>query len=69
MVIVARAPCSIPTVVGVTELPIIHPDDVEMIVDAHQGRVFINPPRRLRSRYKEIQKKKNRLPRFCADTN
>lgn len=58
MVIVARA-LGIPTVVGVTELPINTLDDVEMIVDAHQGRVFINPPRRLRSRYKEIQKKKN----------
>ncbi len=55
MVIVARA-LGIPTVVGVTELPINTLDDVEMIVDAHQGRVFINPPRRLRSRYKEIQK-------------
>ena len=55
MVIVARA-LGIPTVVGVTELPINTLDDVEMIVDAHQGRVFINPPRRLRTRYKEIQK-------------
>ncbi len=55
MVIVARA-LAIPTVVGVTELPINTLDDVEMIVDAHQGRVFINPPRRLRTRYKEIQK-------------
>ncbi|WP_163122414.1 phosphoenolpyruvate--protein phosphotransferase [Acinetobacter portensis] len=55
MVIVARA-LGIPTVVGVTELPINTLDDVEMIVDAHQGRVFTNPPRRLRSRYKEIQK-------------
>ncbi|TQR68171.1 phosphoenolpyruvate--protein phosphotransferase [Acinetobacter sp. RF14B] len=55
MVIVARA-LGIPTVVGVTELPISSIDDVEMIVDAHQGRVFINPPRRLRTRYKEIQK-------------
>jgi len=55
MVIVARA-LGIPTVVGVTELPINALDDVEMIVDAHQGRVFTNPPRRLRTRYKKIQK-------------
>jgi phosphotransferase system, enzyme I, PtsP len=55
MVIVARA-LGIPTVVGVTELPINTLDDVEMIVDAHQGRVFTNPPRRLRTRYKDIQK-------------
>src|SRR5574344_51329 len=60
MVIVARA-LGIPTVVGVTELPINTLDDVEMIVDAHQGRVFINPPRRLRSRYKEIQKEEEQI--------
>lgn len=55
MVIVARA-LGIPTVVGVTELPINTLDDVEMIVDAYQGKITINPPRRLRQRYKEIQK-------------
>ena len=37
MVIVARA-LGIPTVVGVTELPITTLDDIEMIVDAYQGR-------------------------------
>ncbi len=51
----------IPTVVGVTELPINTLDDVEMIVDAHQGRVFINPPRRMRTRYKEIQKEEEQI--------
>lgn len=55
MVIVARA-LGIPTVVGVTELPITALDDAEMIVDAHQGRIFVHPIRRLRQRYKEIQK-------------
>jgi phosphotransferase system enzyme I (PtsP) len=55
MVIVARA-LGIPTVVGVTELPITSLDDAEMIVDAHQGRIFVHPIRRLRQRYKEIQK-------------
>ncbi|OTG85613.1 phosphoenolpyruvate--protein phosphotransferase [Acinetobacter sp. ANC 4558] len=60
MVIVSRA-LGIPTVVGVTELPINTLDDVEMIVDAHQGRVFINPPRRLRARYKEIQKEEEQI--------
>ena len=55
MVIVARA-LGIPTVVGVTELPITALDDVEMIVDAHQGRIFVHPVRQLRQRYKEIQK-------------
>lgn len=60
MVIVARA-LGIPTVVGVTELPINTLDDVEMIVDAYQGRVFIHPPRRLRQRYKEIQKEEEQI--------
>ena len=60
MVIVARA-LGIPTVVGVTELPINTLDDIEMIVDAYQGRVFINPPRRLRQRYKEVQKEEEQI--------
>ena len=60
MVIVARA-LGIPTVVGVTELPITTLDDIEMIVDAYQGRVFINPPRRLRQRYKEVQKEEEQV--------
>jgi phosphotransferase system enzyme I (PtsP) len=32
-----------------------------MIVDAYQGRVFVNPPRRLRQRYKEIQKEDEQI--------
>jgi len=60
MVIVARA-LGIPTVVGVTELPVNTLDDVEMIVDAYQGRVFINPPRRLRQRYKDVQKEEEQI--------
>ncbi|EPF70196.1 phosphoenolpyruvate--protein phosphotransferase [Acinetobacter rudis] len=60
MVIVARA-LGIPTVVGVTELPINTLDDVELIVDAYQGRVFVNPPRRLRQRYKDIQKEEEQI--------
>lgn len=60
MVIVARA-LGIPTVVGVTELPINTLDDVEMIVDAYQGRITIHPPRRLRQRYKEIQKEEEQI--------
>lgn len=58
MVIVARA-LGIPTVVGVTELPVNTLDDVEMIIDAYQGKVIVNPPRRLRQRYKEIQKEED----------
>lgn len=60
MVIVARA-LGIPTVVGVTELPINTLDDMEMIVDAYQGRIFVNPPRRLRQRYKEVQKEEEQI--------
>lgn len=55
MVIVARA-LGIPTVVGVTELPVTSLDDAELIVDAHQGRVYVHPVRRLRQRYREIQR-------------
>ncbi|ESK38278.1 phosphoenolpyruvate-protein phosphotransferase [Acinetobacter nectaris CIP 110549] len=60
MVIVARA-LGIPTVVGVTELPVNTLDDVEMIIDAYQGKVIVNPPRRLRQRYKEIQKEEEQI--------
>lgn len=60
MVIVARA-LGIPTVVGVTELPISTLDDVEIIVDAYQGRIFIHPPRRLRAKYKEIKKDEEQI--------
>ncbi len=60
MVIVARA-LGIPTVVGATELPIHTLDDADMIVDAHQGRIFVHPPRRLRTRYKEIKKEEEQL--------
>lgn len=60
MVIVARD-LGIPTVVGVTELPITTLDDIEMIVDAYQGRIFVNPPRRLRQRYKEVQKEEEQI--------
>lgn len=60
MVIVARA-LGIPTVVGVTELPINVLDDAEIIVDAYQGRVFVHPPRRLRTRYKEIKKDEEQI--------
>ncbi|MCH4248012.1 MAG: phosphoenolpyruvate--protein phosphotransferase [Acinetobacter populi] len=60
MVIVARA-LGIPTVVGVTELPISMLDDAEIIVDAYQGRVFVHPPRRLRTRYKEIKKDEDQI--------
>ncbi len=55
MAIVARA-LAIPTVVGVTDLPLTQLDDAEMVVDGHLGRVFVNPVRNLRLRYKEIQK-------------
>ncbi|KAF7276034.1 hypothetical protein GWI33_010988, partial [Rhynchophorus ferrugineus] len=34
-------------------------DDAEIIVDAYQGRVFIHPPRRLRTKYKEIKKEED----------
>lgn len=60
MVIVARA-LGIPTVVGVTELPLSTLDDAEIIVDAYQGRVIIHPPKRLRTRYKEIKKEEEQI--------
>jgi len=60
MAIVARA-LGIPTVVGVGDLPVTQLDDTEMIVDAYQGRVYVQPSRLLRTRYKEIIKEERQL--------
>jgi phosphotransferase system enzyme I (PtsP) len=60
MAIVARA-LGIPTVVGVSDLPVTQLDDTELIVDAYQGRVFVQPSRQLRARYKEIIKEERQL--------
>ncbi len=60
MAIVARA-LGIPTVVGVSDLPITSLDDAEMIVDAYLGRVFVQPSRVLRKRYKDIIKEEQQL--------
>lgn len=60
MAIVARA-LSIPTVLGVADLPVTSLDDTEMIVDAYQGRVYVQPSRQLRTRYKDIIKEEQQL--------
>ena len=60
MAIVARA-LGLPTVVGVGDLPVTQLDDTEMIVDAYQGRVYVQPSRLLRTRYKEIIKEERQL--------
>lgn len=60
MAIVARA-LGIPTVVGVSDLPVTSLDDAEMIVDAYLGRVFVQPSRVLRKRYKDIIKEEQQL--------
>lgn len=60
MAIVARA-LGLPTVVGVSDLPVTQLDDTELIVDAYQGRVYVQPSRLLRTRYKEIIKEERQL--------
>lgn len=60
MAIVARA-LGIPTVLGVADLPVTQLDDTEMIVDAYQGKVYIQPSRQLRSRYKDIIREEQQL--------
>ena len=60
MAIVARA-LGIPTVVGVAELPVTTLDDTELIVDAYTGRIYIQPSRQLRKRYKDIIKEDKQL--------
>jgi phosphotransferase system enzyme I (PtsP) len=60
MAIVARA-LGIPTVLGVADLPVTQLDDTEMIVDAYQGRVYLQPSRQLRARYKDIIKEEQQV--------
>ncbi|MDP2226730.1 MAG: phosphoenolpyruvate--protein phosphotransferase [Moraxellaceae bacterium] len=60
MAIVARA-LGLPTVVGVSDLPVTQLDDTELIVDAYQGRVYVQPSRQLRTRYKDIIKEEQQL--------
>lgn len=60
MAIVARA-LGLPTVVGVSDLPVTQLDDTELIVDAYQGRVYVQPSRLLRTRYKEIIREERQL--------
>lgn len=60
MAIVARA-LGIPTVLGVSDLPVTQLDDTEMIVDAYQGRIYVQPSRQLRTRYKDIIKEEQQL--------
>ncbi|MCC2637518.1 MAG: PEP-utilizing enzyme [Moraxellaceae bacterium] len=60
MAIVARA-LGIPTVLGVADLPVTSLDDTEMIVDAYQGRIYVQPSRQLRTRYKDIIKEEQQL--------
>lgn len=60
MAIVARA-LGIPTVVGASELPVTSVDDAEIIVDGYQGRVYVNPSRQLRKRYKDIIRDEKQL--------
>ncbi|HEX6591449.1 MAG TPA: phosphoenolpyruvate--protein phosphotransferase, partial [Moraxellaceae bacterium] len=60
MAIVARA-LGIPTVLGVSDLPVTQLDDTEMIVDAYQGRIYVQPSRQLRARYKDIIKEEQQL--------
>ncbi|MCD6060641.1 MAG: signal transduction protein [Moraxellaceae bacterium] len=60
MAIVARA-LGIPTVLGVSDLPVTSLDDTEMIVDAYQGRIYVQPSRQLRTRYKDIIKEEQQL--------
>ena len=60
MVIVARA-LGIPTVVGVSDIPVTSLDDAEMILDAYLGRVFVQPSRVLRKRYKDIIREEQQL--------
>ncbi|MFX5203056.1 phosphoenolpyruvate-protein phosphotransferase PtsP, partial [Acinetobacter baumannii] len=49
------------TVVGVSDLPVTSLDDAEMIVDAYLGRIFVQPSRVLRKRYKDIIKEEQQL--------
>lgn len=53
LAILARA-MGIPTVMGILDFPWQQMDGQELIVDGYQGRVYTNPPERLRKRFEAI---------------
>ncbi len=60
MAIVARA-LGIPTLVGVSDLPVTAIDDAELILDAYLGRLYLKPSRVLRKRYQAIIQEEQQL--------
>lgn len=60
LAILARA-LGIPTVLGVTDLPVTVLEGAEVIVDAYQARLFVAPSRELRKRYRDIIREERQL--------
>ncbi len=61
--IVARA-LGIPTVMGVTEIPIRQLAGSQLIVDGYSGKVFISPSARILDEYKNFEQQEQELSRF-----
>ncbi len=58
--ILARA-MGIPTVIGVTELPIMHLDGCTLIVDGYSGKVYISPPEAIQNEYARLIREEHQL--------
>lgn len=58
--ILARA-MGIPTVVGVTELPVMQLDGCTLIVDGYSGKVYISPPETIQNEYARLIRQEQEL--------
>jgi phosphotransferase system enzyme I (PtsP) len=58
--ILARA-MGIPTVIGVTELPVMQLDGCMLIVDGYSGKVYISPPEAIQNEYARLVREEHDL--------
>ena len=64
--ILARA-LGIPAVLGVTELPVVYIDGMDVIVDGYSGQVYVNPSVQVVNEYKRLKKEERALSRELMD--
>jgi len=58
--ILARA-IGIPTVMGITELPVKQLSDCQVVVDGYSGKVFLSPPASIRNEYIRLEQQEKEL--------
>jgi phosphotransferase system enzyme I (PtsP) len=64
--ILARA-LGVPAVLGVKDLPLVHMDDLDLIVDGYSGHVYVNASTEIVKEYKRLKKEEQALSRELQD--